>query len=78
MRLPLIEDTTYRIIRSIPYNRPFSLWNVTEQVGILINRPNIYPATVARMIRKLRQDNKLNVQLFSKPKSMYVNLPLGG
>ena len=72
MRTAIVYDTTKRLLGGIPSGREFSLRNLAEQVGIIIDRPEIYPATVGRMIRQLRKEGVYNISCTNRRKSMYV------
>ena len=72
MRTPIVYDTTKRLLGGIPFDRDFSLRNLAKKVGKLIDRPEIYPATVGRMIRQLRKEGVYNISCTNRRKSMYV------
>ena len=54
----------------------FSAIHLTKLVAKRIGRPKVFPDTVLRKCRLLKEENKINFKNIDKSRSLYLKLPV--
>jgi hypothetical protein len=54
----------------------FSAIHLHKLVGMMIGRPEVFPDTILRKLRELKQEGKINFKNVDKARSLYMKIPV--
>ena len=66
------KEVILSVFNYLPDN--FDGIELVQKVRVILMRPKMYPETILRILRKLRQQNKINYICNNKGLSKYVKL----